>query len=253
MTADQIPLVVDVPSISVAQMREVDRAMVWDYGIALIQMMENAGRSLAQLARVRFLDGDATGRRVAVLAGTGGNGGGALAAARHLANAGAIVTVQLTRETGAFAGVSATQLGIVQGMGIAVLDAGVPVPPDAELILDGLIGYSLSGAPRGEAERLIRTANAHTAKRLSLDIPSGLDGDLGQASGEVMKANATMTLGLPKNGLLRSQAIPTVGELYLADISVPPALYAGPGLAISVPPIFAEGALVRVQQTSGPG
>jgi len=60
-----------VPFISTAQMREVDRAMIEDYGILLIQMMENAGRGLAGLARTRFLAGDPRGRTVLVLAGTG--------------------------------------------------------------------------------------------------------------------------------------------------------------------------------------
>ncbi len=60
-----------VPFITTDEMREVDRAMIEDYGIALVQMMENAGRCLAHLARGRFLGGDPTGRRVVVLAGTG--------------------------------------------------------------------------------------------------------------------------------------------------------------------------------------
>jgi len=66
----------NIPFVTADQMREVDRAMVEDYGISLLQMMENAGRGLAHLARGRFLDGDPRGRRVLVLAGTGGNGGG---------------------------------------------------------------------------------------------------------------------------------------------------------------------------------
>ena len=80
-----------VPFITTDQMREVDRAMIEDYGISLVQMMENAGRNLAQLARQRFLDGDPRGRRVLVLAGTGGNGGGGLVCARRLRNWGAEV------------------------------------------------------------------------------------------------------------------------------------------------------------------
>jgi len=73
----------DVPYVTTAQMVEVDRAMIEDFGIELIQMMENAGRSLAHLARARFLSGDPRGKRVVALAGTGGNGGGALVCARR--------------------------------------------------------------------------------------------------------------------------------------------------------------------------
>ena len=65
-----------VPRLTTEQMVEVDRAMIEDFGIDLPRMMENAGRNLAHLARERFLDGDADGKRIAVLAGSGGNGGG---------------------------------------------------------------------------------------------------------------------------------------------------------------------------------
>ena len=70
----------NVPAITTAQMREVDRLMIEVYGIELIQMMENAGRNLAVLARQRFLDGDPAGKRVLALVGSGGNGGGGLVA-----------------------------------------------------------------------------------------------------------------------------------------------------------------------------
>src|SRR5712691_9984033 len=83
-----------VPWLSVEQMREVDRVMVDELGILLVRMMENAGRNLAQLAR-HLLGGDARGRSIVVLAGPGGNGGGGLVAARHLAVAGAQVTIGL--------------------------------------------------------------------------------------------------------------------------------------------------------------
>ena len=84
------------PCLSTDQMREVDRAMVEDYGILLIQMMENAGRNLAHLARERFLEGNASGKTILVLAGPGGNGGGGLVCARRLHNWGADVRVYLS-------------------------------------------------------------------------------------------------------------------------------------------------------------
>ena len=82
-----------LPHLTEAQMREVDRLAVEGYGILLLQMMENAGRGLARLARERFLGGKAGGRRVTVLSGPGGNGGGGLVAARRLAGWGANVHV----------------------------------------------------------------------------------------------------------------------------------------------------------------
>lgn len=84
-----------VPAISTNQMRKVDRLMIAEYGITLIQMMENAGRNLAELA-FRLLDHRLAGRLVVVLAGGGNNGDGGMAAARHLCNRGVRVHLNLS-------------------------------------------------------------------------------------------------------------------------------------------------------------
>ncbi|MEL6592859.1 MAG: NAD(P)H-hydrate epimerase, partial [Bacteroidota bacterium] len=142
------PSITDYPRITTEQMIEVDRAMIEDYHILLIQMMENAGRNLALLASMRFLTGDPQGKRVVVLAGTGGNGGGAMVAARRLHNWGAQVEVYVSRF--AEREIPAHQLDILQQMGVAVHSGTIPAFGEAaDLILDGLIGYSLSGHPRG--------------------------------------------------------------------------------------------------------
>jgi len=86
-----------IPVVNTAEMREVDRLMIEKYGIQLLQMMENAGRNLAELAR-RFLDGSVSGKQIIVVAGKGNNGGGVLVAARHLYNWGAQITVLLQTE-----------------------------------------------------------------------------------------------------------------------------------------------------------
>ena len=141
-----------VPRLTTEQMVEVDRAMIEDFGIDLPRMMENAGRNLAHLARERFLDGDADGKRIAVLAGSGGNGGGALVAARRLHGYGAEVQVTLARRSEEMTPVAAQQLAMVKEIGIDVV-VGLP-PGDAfDLVLDGLIGYSLKGAPRRTQRR----------------------------------------------------------------------------------------------------
>ena len=235
------------PYLTTEQMREVDRAMIEDYGIDLIQMMENAGRALAHLARIRFLDGDPSGKRVVVLAGTGGNGGGALVSARRLHSVGVRVQVVTTKESNAFTSVPRRQLDILRRMGLPIYvgavtkDAGAP-----DLIIDGLIGYSLHGAPRGAAADLIAWANAQPAPILALDTPSGLDTTTGVVREPAIRATATMTLALPKEGLRAPGAASTVGELYLADISVPPGLYARPPLNLDAGPLFAESDIVRL-------
>ena len=134
--------------------------MIEDFKIDLVQMMENAGRNLADLARARFLNGDPQGRKVTVLAGTGGNGGGSLVCARWLHNRGALVTVFAARPGHEFTPVPAHQLEILRRMQVDVSQAGgLDSAERPELIIDGVIGYSLQGAPRGAAADLIRWAN----------------------------------------------------------------------------------------------
>jgi NAD(P)H-hydrate epimerase len=226
----------------------VDRAMIEDYRIDLPRMMENAGRALAIVARERFLAGDPRGKAVAVLAGTGGNGGGALVAARRLHAWGAEVTVVLASD--ALTPVPAQQLGILRRMGVRVHPAAdVGDMPASAAVLDGLIGYSLRGDPRGSTADLIRWANTHPGRVLSLDVPSGIDAGTGTVYDPAVRATATLTLALPKHGLRDPAAAPLVGELYLADIGVPPGLYAGPGLGLAVGPIFAQSDIARLSQT----
>lgn len=241
----------ELPWLTTEQMIEVDRAMMEDYRIDLVRMMENAGRSLAHLARARFLGGDPRGKRVVVLAGTGGNGGGALVCARRLHNYGAQVQVLLTRPDADFTRVPGEQLAILRHMAVAVAgaaDAGAVTVPD--LIIDGIIGYSLKGAPRDDAALLIRWANASGAPILALDAPSGVDTTTGAVFEPAIRAAATLTLALPKAGLRASGVAGLVGELYLADISVPPALYASPALRLEVGNIFAQSDIVRVVDTA---
>jgi len=238
----------DVPYLTTEQMIAVDRAMIEDMHITLVQMMENAGRNLAHLARVRFLDGEPVGKRAIILAGTGGNGGGALVCARHLHNWGAQAHVFLTKTPEAFKPVPAHQLDILTRMKLSIAPAtAVTHAPPADVIIDGLIGYSLSGAPRGAAGDLIRWANAQSTSILALDVPSGVDGSSGAVFSPAIRATATMTLALPKAGLQAPAAVPHVGELYLADISVPPELYAAPGLGLTVGPLFAQGEIIRLR------
>lgn len=221
-----------IPALTREQMREVDRIMVEDLHIDLAQMMENAGRNLAELALRRFQPNTVT-----VLAGPGGNGGGGLVAARHLANRGVDVRVTLSRPHADLGPVPAHQLDIVTRMGIPV-----PVDPHpATLLIDALIGYGLRGDPTGRAAELIDWANRQASPILALDAPSGLDVTTGRVGTPCIQATATLTLALPKIGLLDARH---TGQLFLGDISVPPALYRRLGLAVT--PVFASDTIVEL-------
>ena len=234
-----------VPQLTTEQMIEVDRAMVEDYGIQLIQMMENAGRNLARLVVKRSLAERPENAQVVVLAGSGGNGGGALVAARRLHAWGAHVEVALTKSPEAMVGVPRHQLDIVRRLGIAVDDAKTPAS-GADVIIDGVLGYSLQGAPRGRAATLLDWANTQEAEKISLDVPSGIDTTTGQIFAPAIVANATLTLALPKQGLFASAAQRHVGELYLGDISVPPQLYRQLGLDIAAD-LFATSDFIQLR------
>jgi NAD(P)H-hydrate epimerase len=234
-----------IPAITTDQMREIDRIMVEIYGIELIQMMENAGRNLASLARKLFLNGEVVDKQVWVFAGSGGNGGGGLVAARHLYNWGINIQVYTTKSPSEFKGVPRHQLSILQVMGVPIFlgaDGLDVLKPD--LIVDAIIGYSLDGAPLGQAAALINAANKSTAPILSLDIPSGIDATSGRGYDPHINAAATLTLALPKTGLLEGSNISSVGELYLADISVPPQLYRHFGF--EVPSLFQKNAIIHI-------
>lgn len=235
-----------IPALTREQMVAVDRAMADDYGIDPIQLMEIAGGQCARLLRTRLLGDDARGKRVTVLAGTGGNGGDALVAARRLHAWGAQVAVALTREPGAFRGLPARHLTALSRLGIPLVGADeiMQLRP-ADAVLDGVVGFSLSGPPRGAAAALIDWANNQEAPVLAVDLPSGLEAGSGVIHTPTVVATATLTLALLKRGLLAPAVAPYVGELYLADIGVPPELYAG--LELQVGPLFARDEIIRLR------
>ena len=235
-----------IPRLSTLQMIEVDRLMIEEYKITLLQMMENAGRNLARLANSLFLAHLESRPSIVVLAGTGGNGGGALACTRRLLSWGYKVRVYLTNELG-MTSVPGHQLDILKNMKASIYGVNVlSQETDVDLIVDGIIGYSLKGEPRGSARTMIEWANQLSAPVLSLDTPSGIDLSTGVIYEPAIQAEATLTLALPKNGLFHQDVIPYRGNLYLGDIGVPPELYSEPTLGLTVKPIFRQGEIIRL-------
>ena len=112
----------------------------------------------------------------------------------------------------------------------------------ADVVVDALIGYSLRGAPRGRAAGLIDLCNQYAADVLSLDVPSGLNATTGMTPGLVVRPNRTLTLALPKSGLAAIS-----GELFVADIGIPPEVYQSLGLSIE--PFFGDRYRIRVVTT----
>jgi NAD(P)H-hydrate epimerase len=232
--ASQLFPVIDaqtVPWLSVEQMREVDRIMVEELGISLVRMMENAGRSLAQVAR-GLLGGDTAGHSILLLAGPGGNGGGGLVAARHLLAAGAEVAVALSAPAERFAPVPAEQLAVARRLAIPMHE-GVHSLEEPELVVDAILGYSQRDQPHGRAAELIRWSAGRRV--VALDVPSGLELGTGKLHIPHVAAEATMTLAAPKTALSAADAAAAIGRLFLADISVPALVYERLGLTYETP------------------
>ncbi len=243
-----------IPNLTTDQMIEVDRLMMEDYHIELIQMMENAGRCLAILANQVFIKKNITKKTIIVLAGTGGNGGGAMVCARRLHSWGAKVKVFITAAADKMTPIPAHQLGILKRIGIPVLNgANIATEESPDLIIDGVIGYSIKGDPYGVPKDMIDWANNQKAPVLALDTPSGLGLTTGKVHNPTVKATATMTLALPKQGLFEKEAAKVIGDLYLGDISVPPSLYAEDSLKMDVSKtLFAESDIILVNEKSEP-
>ncbi len=233
-----------VPAVTAEQMREVDRIVTEEFGLDILQMMENAGRNLA--LNVMDMLGRASGT-VTVLAGAGGKGGGGLCCARHLHNRGFQISLVLDREARAMGSAAGNQLQILQAAGLQPLDRAQTVEAirRVDIVVDALIGYSLRGAPRGWAADLIELCNQHAARVLSLDVPSGLDATTGETPGLVVQPERTLTLALPKTGLAN---IP--GDLYLADVGIPPEVYHRLGLAFDeADALFGKRYSIRLETT----
>lgn len=171
----------DVPAVDSAQMREVDRIAVEETGPNLYQMMENAGRNLALLA-IQLLDERWQQAEVLVLAGSGGNGGGGICAARHLANRNVKVAVCLA-EPATLRGVPEFQRKILQSTSAEEISLDQIKNQQPDLVLDALIGYGLKAAPKGRVAELIASTASWRAPVLALDVPSGVDATSGQTPG----------------------------------------------------------------------
>ena len=212
-------------------MEEADRVMVEDLGIALLQMMELAGSAVARVASRRMP------RTALVLAGSGGNGGGALAAGRHLANRG--VSISVLHSSPPRSPETRHQSEVLGRLGALPTDT----PVEADVVIDGVLGYSLSGPPRGRASDLIRWMNEGGVPVVSVDLPSGLDPDGG---GELrVAATDVVTLALPKPGLLQVEA-----DHWLADIGIPPLVWDRIGVEVPEDPFGGE-RVVPIRPSAG--
>jgi len=184
-------------------------------------LMEAAGWQLA-----RHCPG-----RTAVLCGAGNNGGDGLAAARHLHRWGRLHAVACV-DRSRLRDTAAAEAEALERMGVQIQEE--PRLDGAQLVLDALLGTGLSRAPEGRFADWIRLVNGSGIPVVAVDVPSGLGADSGRAYDPCIRAHTTLTLGLPKPGLLEGDGPAHTGELWVADIGVPNQAFAAIG--VEVPP-----------------
>ncbi len=210
-----------VPRLASAQAREVDRLVAERFAIPVGWLMEAAGWQVARHCR----------GRTAVLCGRGNNGGDGLAAARHLHRWGRLAAVACV-DPDRLTGPAADAAQALRALGIRI--AAEPDLADAHLVLDALLGTGLSRPPEGRLAEWVEVVNGSGRRVVSVDVPSGLDADTGLAAAACIRADVTVTLGLPKPGLLEADGPAHAGEVWVADIGVPSEAYAAIG--VEVPP-----------------
>jgi NAD(P)H-hydrate epimerase len=220
---------IEVPAVTKEQMIEIDRIAIEETGPNLFQMMENAGRNLAELT-IETLGENWKKQIIVIIAGTGGNGGGGICAARHLANRGATVKVCIT-DSIKLKEVPAYQLHILKSTNAKIISISELKNEKPDIILDAIIGYSLSGEPKGPSLELIQWTSQQHGIIISLDVPSGINSTTGEAADNHIKPNITLTLALPKTGLLPSVS----GDVFLADIGIPQKVYEKLGIIYNQP------------------
>lgn len=231
-----------------SQMREIDKRAITEYGIPGIVLMENA--ALQVVREIEKMLGSIAGREILIFAGKGNNGGDAFAVARHLHNRGASIGLCILADRNSIKGDAAVNLAIVEKMGLKMIEITGKVPGSgvysngmqyasdwlagADLVVDGIFGTGLKGEITGIEAEIIKLINSCGKPVISIDIPSGINGETGEVCGVCVNARITVTFGLPKIGLVLFPGCKYAGELVVADIGIPPEVTGSMGIKIHV-------------------
>ncbi len=234
--------IANIPQLSVAELQEVDRRMAEELGVPVPLMMENAARNIALMTHY-ICRGSVEHRHIIVCAGKGNNGGDGLAAARHLANRGALVTAAVPVAVDELHASAQQHAQILQRLHVPLMSPEEINLSSADLLIDSLLGSGIAGSPREPAATLIQEMNTASSPILAVDVPSGLDADTGTRNAPTISAEWTLTFGYPTHGLLTKAAQSSVGKLYLGDISVPPWFISR---AEQMSPLFAQSPIIRL-------
>ncbi len=207
-----------------AQVRDVDRRAVDEYGLTGLVLMENAGRNAAALLLELGIRGP-----VLICCGKGNNAGDGFVVARHLENAGVPVAVLLAVPSTSLSGDAAVNFGVLRRAGTTIVEppsTGIQSPWRDELaradwIVDALLGTGTQGSLREPFLSAIATINQSGRRVFALDLPSGMDCDTGHPLGDCIRAAHTATFVARKPGFDAPGATDCTGEVHVIDIGVP--------------------------------
>lgn len=210
-----------LPALTRQQVRDVDRRAVEEYGMSGLVLMENAGRGCVDILVSLGICGP-----VAIACGKGNNAGDGFVVARHLDLRHIPVTIFLFADPAELTGDALANFKIVERSGIAMRPCwGAEDAPGAikgaEWVIDALLGTGASGAPRPPLDWAIRLLNAASGQKLAIDLPSGLDCDVGTAAEPTFRADYTCTFVAPKIGFANPAAAAYLGQVHVVDIGVP--------------------------------
>lgn len=212
--------------VSAAEMRQLDRLTIDQYGVPGYTLMERAGRGATDMLLETFPH--VRGRRVLVVAGKGNNGGDGFIVARLLRAKRVKVDVVLLAPRVAVQGDAAKALAaylrargaVHEVVDAARLDVLKERLEEATLVVDAILGTGLSAPVEGMIGDAIEMINSSGVPVFAIDIPSGLDSDRGIPLGAAVQAEATATFGFPKIGQLVFPGATHVGVLGVVDIGI---------------------------------
>jgi len=218
-----------VRSLTRAQCREIDRKAIEEYGMSGLVLMENAGRGVADLLCHTFDEQSAIDPLVLICCGKGNNGGDGFVIARHLDLRGIAVQVLVWAQGHELIGDAGVNYGILKrsGVPVALMSTEVssadfePRLSRANWVVDCLLGTGAQGEPRPPIDVVIDRINAANARRLAVDVPSGLDCDTGVAAQHTIRAEITATFVAMKQGFLNGEAHRFTGAVHVLDIGAP--------------------------------
>jgi NAD(P)H-hydrate epimerase len=221
------------------EMQRCDRTAITKLGIPSIVLMENAGRSVADVIEEEV--GTVSGRLIYIICGKGNNGGDGFVVARHLYNRGAKVKIFLVAKASQLKGDPKTNHAVLwkslrehKSSTLQILEKTnvqtLRRQPRPDVVVDALFGTGFSGAVRGQYSEIIEWMNDCGAKRVAVDIPSGVNADSGKVESVAVAADITVTMGLRKVGLLVHRGRVCSGRIHVADIGIPKMVYEHSGI-----------------------